>query len=287
MLSGVMVGGIYALVALGFVIIYKSSKVINFAQGQLVMFGAFILWVFLVTFAIPLPAALLLGLGCAVLMGFLIDRLTIRPLIGQPLLAIIAMTIGLAVFLDAISIPIFGGNDRGYPGYFPIGGMAIGNLSISYEYLWSFIVAMVLFGAFAWFFRYSMTGLAMRAVAEGHDTARAAGVKVRKAFTWSWIIACVSAMVGGFLLGNIECVTPGLSTIGLKAFPVVLLGGLESIPGCIVGGAIVGILEMLAAGYLDPLTGGGMTEVMPFVIMILVLLFKPYGLFGEVRIERI
>jgi len=286
-LSGIMVGGVYSLVAIGFVIIYKSTGVINFAQGQLLAIGALILWSFVVPMGLPLWMAGLMSIISTGILGIIIERLTIRPMTGQPLMAVIVMTIGLAALFDSLIPPIFGGVERAYPTYFPVSGMKIWKLSISYEYLFSFIIASTMVGFFLYFFHKTRWGIMMRAVADGHETARSCGIMVGNIFSLAWIIAAISAMIGGFLLGSIESVSPGMSSIGLRVFPVVILGGLDSIPGCIIAGPIVGILEMMAVGYADVLVEGGAGDVIPHLIILLTLIFKPYGIFGQEHIERI
>jgi len=286
-LSGVMLGSIYSLVALGFVIIYKSSGVINFAQGHLVALGALILWTFLMKLGLPLWMGGLLAILSMAFLGVIVEHLTIHPMTGQPLMAVIVMTIGLAAFLASLMPCVFGALEQAYPSIFPKGGMKIWRLIISYEYFWGFLTALGMVSIFLYFFRYTKLGLLMRAVADGHNSARSCGIKVEVIFRWSWAIAAVSAMIGGFLLGNIESVSPAMASIGMRIFPVVILGGLNSITGCIIAGPIVGVLELLAAGYGDPITRGGAGDVMPYIIILLTLIFKPHGIFGEKEIERI
>ena len=286
-LSGVMLGGVYSLVALGFVVIYKSSEVINFAQGQLLAIGALFMWTFLVPLGLPFWLAGLLAILCNAILGVIVEHLTIRPMTGQPLMAVIVMTIGLAALLDSLLPPIFGAVERAYTITFPGGGFRIGALSVSYEYLLSFIIALGMVAIFLYFFHRTRLGLSMRAVADGHDAVRSCGIRVTSIFSWTWAIAAVSAMIAGFLLGSIENVSPGMGSISMKVFTVVILGGLDSIPGCIIAGPIVGALEMLAVGYADPITEGGAGEVTPYIIILLTLIFRPYGIFGEVHIERI
>ncbi len=287
LVSGIMLGGIYSLVALGFIIIYKSTGVINFAQGQLLAFGALILWVFMSTLGLPLWAAGLLSVVCTALLGIFIERLVIRPLTGQSFMIVIVMTIGLAAFLDSLLPTIFGGVERAYPKVFPSGGLDLFGISISYEYLGGFLTALILVAFFLFFFHRTRRGIMMRAVADGHDNARSCGIRVGGIFSLAWVIAAVSAMIGGFLLGNIESVSPSMSSIAMRVFPVIILGGLESIPGCLIAGAIVGSLEMLAVGYGNQITEGGAGEVIPYVIILVTLIFRPYGIFGQEHIERI
>ncbi len=287
LVSGVMLGGVYSLVALGFVIIYKSTGVINFAQGQLLALGALLAWAFLVPLGLPFWLAGLLSVLCSALMGIVVERLTLRPMTGQPLMAVIVMTIGLATFLDSLMPPIFGGVEKAYPSLLPTGGLYVAGLSISYEYLLSFISAIILVFVFLYFFHHTRRGVTMRAVADGHDTARSCGVRVGSIFSTAWAIAAVSALAGGYLLGNIESVSPAMSSIALRIFPVLILGGLDSIPGCMIAGPIVGSLEMLAVGYADPITEGGSGEVVPHLIILATLVFRPHGIFGQEHIERI
>lgn len=286
-LSGLMVGGIYSLVALGFVIIYKSSRVINFAQGHLLALGALILWSFLSPLGLPLWLGGALAVMAMALVGVIIEHTTIRPMTGQPLMSVIVMTIGLASFLESLMATIFGGVEKAYPQIFPSGGLQFAQLSISYEYLISFISSLCLFVIFMLFFYTTRLGLSMRAVADGHDTARSCGIKVGSIFTWAWAIAAVNATVAGYLLGNIQGVSTSMTSIGLRVFPVVILGGLESVVGCVVAGPIVGILEMLAIAYADPLTEGGAGDVIPYLLILITLIIRPYGIFGEKHIERI
>lgn len=286
-LSGLMVGGVYSLVAIGFVIIYKSSRVINFAQGQLLAFGALIVWSFVHLCNLPLWLGGLLAVLCMALLGTIIEHLTIRPMTGQPLMAVIVMTIGLATLFDSLMPCLFGADEKSYPKVLPTGGLNISELSISYEYLCSFLTALGMVGIFLYFFHRTRIGLSMRAVSDGHDIARSCGIKVGSIFSWAWAIAAITAMVGGYLLGNIVSVSASMTSIGLSVFPVVILGGLDSIMGCVLAGPIVGILEMLAVGYADPITEGGAGEVVPYIIILFTLIFKPFGIFGQEHIERI
>jgi len=287
LVSGAMLGAVYSLIALGFVIIAKSSGVINFAQGQLVAIGALILWTFSIALGLPLWVSLVLSIAFCALLGMGIEHLTIRPMTGQPIVSVIIMTLGIATLFDSLMAAIFGTVERSLPATFPTGGLSIRGISLAYEYLFSFIIASAMVGFFLYFFQYTRLGLNMRAVADGHDKARSCGVKVGAVFRLAWAISASSAMAGGFLLGNIESVSINLSGIALRVFPVIVLGGIDSIWGCIVAGPIVGILEIMAAGYVDPITQGGAGDVMASVIIVLTLIFKPFGIFGQKHIERI
>lgn len=286
-LSGIMLGSVYSLAAIGFVIIYKSSGIINFAQGHLLALGALILWTFISALGLPLWLGGFLAILLTAFIGVIIEYLTIRPMTGQPLMAVIVMTIGLAAFLSSLIPCLFGGTEKAYPHIFPKGGLQIWRLVISYEYLFSFFIALGMMAIFLYFFYHTKIGLLMRAVADSHDCARSCGVKVEAVFRWTWGIAAVIAMIGGYLIGSIESVSPSMTSIGLRVFPVVILGGLDSITGCIIAGPIVGVLELLAIGYGDPIVRGGSGDVIPYLIILLTLIFRPYGIFGEEKIERI
>lgn len=286
-LSGIMVGAIYSLVAIGIVLIFKSTGIFNIAQGAILMLGAYILFAFLVQLGWPLWISLIITFFLAVAAGYIIERLALRPLIGQSFLAAFMVTLALIGLLEGLITLVWGTFGRRYPEFIPPDPIHLGPLVLSQEYTWSFFIAMGLIVAFSLFFKYHPLGLAMRAVAEDHQVAQSTGISIKTAFSLSWVIGTVIATVGGILLATSAGVTISLGTVGLKAMPVVLLGGLESIPGAIVGGLIIGVLETVAAGYIDPYVGGGVAEVAPFVFMVLILLVKPYGLFGEHRIERI
>lgn len=288
LLQGVMVGGVYALVALGFVIIYKSSRVLNLAQGEFMLLGAYIAWTFLTGLHLPMALAFPATVVFALLLGLAVERLALRPMIGEPLVAVIMMTIGLMFLFRGVAVLFWGGPVKTFePSLFPTRAVPVGNLTISQEHLWSFILALVLFGGFAVFFRYTTLGLAMRATAEDEQAAQSTGIGVRRVYAVAWSIAALVAAAGGTLLGSIMGISAFLSEVGLKTLTVPLVGGLESIMGVAVAGPLIGIAENLAGGYLDPIMGGGVKEVAPFVVLIIILLIKPYGLFGLKRIERI
>jgi branched-chain amino acid transport system permease protein len=288
MVSGFALGMVYALIAIGFVIILKCSQAFNIAQGQFVMIGGYLGFTFLVTFHLPIWASLLAAIAVAIIMGLLIERLTLRPLVGQPVLAIIMMTIALGTVLDGLATLIWGGEYKTYHGVLPTLTLRVGELSLPSETLIGVMVAVVVVAILMLIFRYTKSGLAMMATAEDEQVVQSAGIKVTTVYALSWVIACITGVISGILLGGVSGVMIPMSEVGLKAFAVVLLGGIDSIGGAIVAGIIVGVLENLAAGYLDPLLPyGGMASVFPFIVMIIVLIFRPYGLFGLRRIERI
>jgi branched-chain amino acid transport system permease protein len=287
LVTGLVVGSVYALVALGFVLIYKSSRVINFAQGELVLVGAFVCLSLSTTYKVPFLLAFLLTMVVAVLIGLLIERLFLRPMIGEPVLSIIMLTIGLSSFLRGLVEVIWGTETRVFPPVFPTEPINLGGIVLSQVYLWSFILAILFLGIFTIFFKFTNEGIAMRAAADDEDAALSMGISIKRIYGLAWAIAALVAAVGGIVIGNINGVNISLSMMGLRVFPVVILGGLDSVPGAIVGGLTIGILENLAGGYLDPFFGGGVKEIFPFVILVFVLMIKPYGLFGLERIERV
>ncbi len=286
-ISGLMIGSIYSIVALGFVLVYKASGVLNFAQGEFLLFGSFFLWTMLVPLQLPIVIAFLLTLLFAILLGLLVERLTLRPLIGQPIISLLMVTLGLSALLRGMVMLIWGGRVENYPPVLPTHTVTFQGVTISVLHVWAFILAMSLMAIFALFFRYHKMGLAMRASAEDHQVARSVGINITTVFALSWVIASIVSAVGGFLLGSISGISPMISGMGLKVLTVVLFGGMESILGCAIAGPFIGVLENLAGGYLDPIVGSGAKEVAPFVVLILILLIKPYGLFGLKRIERI
>jgi len=286
--TGFAQGMVYALVAIGFVIILKCSEVFNIAQGHFVLIGGYLGYTFLVTFDLPIWAALGMAIATAIIMGLMIERLVLRPLLGEPVLAVIMATIALATILGGLATLLWGAEYKAYHGLLPTITLKIGSISMPSESLIGLIVSIICVALLMLLFRYTKIGLAMRATAEDLQVVQSVGIRATTVYAVSWIIACVVGVIGGILLGGVSGANMDLANIGLKAFAVVLLGGVDSIGGAIVAGIILGMLENVAAGYLDPLLpGGGLAQVFPFIVMIIVLIFRPYGLFGLVRIERV
>jgi len=279
---------IYALIAIGFVIILKCSEVFNIAQGHFVLIGGYLGYTFLVPLGLPIWAALGMAIATAIIMGLAIERLALRPLLGEPVLAVVMVTIALSTILGGVATLLWGAEYKAYHGLLPTITLKIGTISIPSESLIGLIVSVICVVLLMLLFRYTKIGLAMRATAEDLAVVQSVGIKATTVYAVSWVIACVVGVIGGILLGGVSGANMELAEIGLKAFAVVLLGGANSIGGAIVAGIILGMLENVAAGYLDPLLpGGGLAKVFPFIVMIIVLIFKPYGLFGLTRIERI
>lgn len=287
--AGLMSGAVYGLMAVGIILVYKSSGIFNFAHTAIVVMGAFVFWALITQLHLPFWLAVVLLLIWSLILGFLIQRLALRPLIGQPILAAIMATLALAEILNGIVTLIWPGLGRVYqPAFMPTGVIRAGNLvTISINQLASFVVCLVAFGIFTYFFQRTRIGLAMRATAEDQQLARSFGIKVERVLAISWVIAIITAAIGGILTACLYGVNPIVSEVAIYAFPAVIFGGLESITGGVIGGLALGVLQNIGAGYLDPFVGGGLKELAPYIILLLVLIFKPYGLFGYERIERI
>ena len=287
-LVGVTNGCIYSLVAIGFVLIYKSSGVLNFAQGAIVILSAYIFYSFSIQFGLGAPLAVFLTLGFGALLGFGIERVILDRLIGKPVLAIIILTLAFSELLRGIMQLCWGTDILSASQLFPKGNINICKVAtIDYSRVAFFLVTFLLVGVFAIFYNKTRTGLAMKATAEDTVAAATIGIKIRKVFALSWIISCITAAVSGILVTNVMGIHYHVAEIGLKAIAVILVGGLESLLGIIVIGPIIGIIEFLAAGYLDPLVGGGTRDVAPFIVLLITLIVKPDGIFGWKRIERI
>ena len=286
-ITGVSVGMVYALIALGFALIWKSSSVANLALGQIVLISSWFTYAMLVQAQFPLwlsfPLVILFALG----LGWTIERLALRPLIAQPILALITVTLGIGYFIEGVVTFIWPWSVDALPRLFPREVIHIGTAVVSQEYVWVVGICLVVFVLLTLFFRYHKMGVAMRATADDQMAVQACGIPVTTVFSRSWMFACVVAAIGGILISSIGGITHGLVETGLKAFSVVILGGLDSFLGAIIAGPIIGLCESLGGGYLTPYLWAGVKDIIPFVIIIIVMIIKPYGLFGEVRIERI
>lgn len=283
--QGLSIGFLYALAALGFVMIFKSSSVLNFAHGELLAIGAFLFLVLAAWAQLPLPIAFLLTLFGSFILGFIIERLFLRPLIGEALIQVIMLTVGLAAMFKGLMLVIFGGNLHNYPDVLPKNlSIQMGAINIAPVYIVTVIVGVIFLLIFGLFFKYSSQGIYMRSVADNQPAALSLGVHVRRVFALSCAIAALVCAMSGIILGIINGINVHeLSHVGLKVFPVVILGGLESIGGAIIGGVIIGMLETFTGGYIST----SLREVVPYIVLVLILLVKPYGLFGLVEIERV
>lgn len=287
LVSGFAVGGVYALIALGFVLIYKATSIINFATGEFMMIGAFIFYTIMVDVGLPAIPAFIGVMAAAAFLGFLVERLILRHMLGQPTISIVMVTIGLSSILMGIAEMIWGAEFKSFPAIFPRAPIIIGEIVLRSNIFYGFLISTAAVILFALLFKYAKVGVAMRATAADQMASFSMGINVKSMFTLSWALGAIAASLGGIIIGNIGGVHPTLGHIGLKIFPVVILGGLDSIAGAVLGGFIVGIVENMAGGYLDPYFHGGVKDVAPFLVLVLILLFKPYGLFGKKEIERL
>jgi branched-chain amino acid transport system permease protein len=286
-INGLMVGALYTLIAMGFVLIYKASEVINFAQGEQVMIGGYLALMMLSSVRLPLPLAILVTMGVMALLGFVVERGILRPLTGYPVVSVIMATIGLAAILRGIAPMVWSAEVRGFPAILAGEPWRVLGVPLARINLASAALAFLCMGVLGYFFQRTRYGIAMRAVSDDPKAAAAMGIDLRTILALAWAIAGMVSALGGVIWGRILGVDPYLAIVGLKVFPVVILGGLDSIMGAVVGGFAMGVLENLAAGYIDPLVGGGAKDVVPFVVLIVVLMVRPYGLFGREIIERV
>jgi branched-chain amino acid transport system permease protein len=285
--NGVLIGLMYSLIALGFVLVYKATDAINFAQGEFVMIAGFVAAVALAAWGAPLWAAVIVALLAMIGFGFGLERVMLRPLIGRPIVAVIMATIGLAAVLRGFGPLVWGAETKSLP--LPISDepVVVGPLFIPPIQLLGAAVSILFLAGFGWFFLKSRKGIAMRAVADSQQVAMAMGINVERYFALAWAMTGMVSALGGIIWGSMLGVDVHLALVGFKVFPVVILGGLDSIPGAIIGGLIVGIVENVAAGYVDPYVGGGTKDFAPYLLMILALMFRPYGIFGKRIIERV
>jgi branched-chain amino acid transport system permease protein len=282
-LTGLTNGAVLSLAALGFVLIYKSSDVINFAQGEFLLVGAYLTYAMVAQFGIAWPIGVLLTMVLAIILGILVERFVLRPMIGEPIISVIMVTIGLSSVMKAIVNAIWGTYGRPFPPFIPSRPVQIFGATIGMDRLWAILISLVLLGIFTVFFRRSKEGVAMRAVADDQQASLSMGISVKRIFAWAWSIAAVTAAIAGGIVANIVGVSGELASFGLRVFPVVILGGLDSIPGAIIGGMIIGLLETYTGGYI----GQGLNQVLPFIVLIMILMVRPYGLFGQEIIERV
>ena len=287
LITGIAVGMVYALIALGFVVVWKSSGVANLALGQIVLISSWFTYGMLVQASFPLWLGLPLVILFALFLGWVIERFALRPLIAQPILSLITVTLGIAYFIEGVVSFIWPWSVDALPRLFPQEPLHIGPAVVSQEYIWVAGICLMVFGLLTLFYRYHKMGIAMRATADDQLAVQACGIPVTRIFSSSWMFACVVAAIGGILISSIGGITFGLVETGLKAFSVVILGGLDSFVGAIIAGPIIGLCESLGGGYLTPFLWPGVKDIIPFIIIIIVVLIKPYGLFGEVRTERI
>jgi len=290
--NGLSMGSIYALMALGFVLIFKSTGIINFAHGELAMFGAFICYTFAMLFHVPYVAAFLIALVLGAVLGGVIDTLFFRKMLGEPLFATIMVSVGLASILASTAGMIWGHDVYSIVSPFTQKTFSVGGLVLSQGSMYTISASIILFLLFLFFFNRSLLGISMRGAAEDPDTAGLMGINVKKIHMIAWALGTMVAVVAGMFLAEQSFVRLSMSHIGIKAMAAAILGGMESIGGAIIGGAIIGIVEGFAANYLSGMEIGNfyfgdIKDVAAFAIMIIVLMIRPHGIFGKEKVERV
>ena len=281
--GGLAVGSIYGLVALGFAVVFKATDVFNFAQGMFVVCGAFFAVTAVSVLKLPFGVAVLFIIGAAATMGVVIHILLIQPLSGRPMLSVIMLTIALSIVMRALIEIFYGSQGRPLNTPLPSGVFVIGNLRISQLHLTAMVVSWVCMAGFGAFFRFTPIGLLMRATADGHEAAVVSGVNVNVMNRLAWAIGSVLAAIGGVFLGQLQIVSTELESIGLLALPAVVIGGMQSIPGAIIGGILVGVIEQLAATYISPKS----SDIVIYGLLLVILMVRPWGLFGQKELGRV
>jgi len=269
-------------------IIDTVSQVVNFAQGEFLLIGAWTCWWLLTAWDIPFFWGFLIAVCFMMVFGIAVQMIILRPLIGEPIISVIMVTIGMSIFFQALMKWMFGTFAQPFPPIFPVDKVNVMGLQVQTAYLMSTGVSLAIMAGFAWFFKYSRMGLAMRATAFSQQVAQSLGISVRQVFALSWGISAAVSAIAGVVVGIVNGVSSALSYFGIKVFPAVILGGLDSIFGAVVGGLIIGLLENLGQ-YVDSqfLKWGNLYEIIPFYALIIILMIKPYGLFGTRDIERV
>ena len=282
-ISGLAVGSIYGLVALGFVVVFKSTEVFNFAQGDLVMVGAYIGFGLMDRAGMPLWLAVPVTLVASAGLGLLLQQFLFRPMLGSPLLTMVMVTIALSLVIRGLVVIIFGPLEHGYPSTLPSNSWTVAGVTVSALDVTIMGVALVAIACFGAFFRYTRAGLHLRAIGENPEAAAVVGINANRMFSVAMVIGTLLAAVGGILLANLQIVSPALGEIGLLAFPAAVLGGMRSIPGAIVGGLLIGVIGSLSTGYV----GGNDSTAVIYGVLLLVLLVRPNGLLGSREVARV
>ncbi len=281
--GGLAVGSIYGLVALGFAVVFKATDVFNFAQGMFVVCGAFFAVTAVSVLKLPFGVAVLFIIGAAATLGVVIHILLIQPLSGRPMLSVIMLTIALSIVMRALIEIFYGSQGRPLTTPMPSGVFVLGSLRISQLHLTAMVVSWVCMAGFGAFFKFTPIGLLMRATADGHEAAVVSGVNVNVMNRLAWAIGSVLAAIGGVFLGQLQIVSTELEGIGLLALPAVVIGGIQSIPGAIIGGILVGLIEQLAATYISPKS----SDIVIYGLLLVILMVRPWGLFGQKELGRV
>jgi len=283
LIIGISVGSIYAIVAVGFVLVFKATEIFNFAQGNLMVVGAYLGYTFIVSEGLPVAVGVVVAILASAVLGVALHYAVFRPLLGKPVLSIIMATIGLALIVNGVLVIAYGPIGLTYPRVLPNHVLVAGGVRVSTLDLLTIAVAAACVLAFAVFFRRSALGLQMRATAENYEAAALSGVSANRVYAMALAIGTGLAAIGGILLATTNLLSIGLSDVAFLAFPAIVIGGLESIPGAVVGGLIVGMLQSLAAGYVS----SSAQTVIVYLVLLVVLMVRPYGLFGQREIIRV
>jgi len=285
--DGAMAGSIYALVALAFVVVYKASRMMNFAVGEWTMLGARTAAAASYSFGLGLGGAVAAGCAGLVALALVFNRVVLRPMMGSSLLWLIMLTLGVGIFMRGAATVVFAGLPGRIASPFPAEPLVVGGVPLSIEKIVAAAFATVCIVALSWFFHGSRTGLALRAVASDQQVALAVGINLQRHFAITWALVGVLSVLAGTLWSFVSGGGFGIELLGLKVFPIVILGGLDSLPGTIIGAFVVGILESLVAGYVDPVVGGGFSHVASYLVLIATLFVRPWGLFGRPDVARV
>lgn len=281
--GGLAVGSIYGLVALGFAVVFKATDVFNFAQGMFVVCGAFFAVTAVSLLKLPFGVAVLFIIGASALLGVVIHMLLIQPLSGRPMLSVIMLTIALSIVMRALIEMFYGSQGRPLNTALPSGVFVVGDLRMSQLHLTAMVTSWVCMAAFGAFFRFTPIGLLMRATADGHEAAVVSGINVNVMNRLAWAIGSVLAAIGGLFLGQLQIVSTELESIGLLALPAVVIGGMQSIPGAIIGGILVGVIEQLSSTYISSKS----SDIVIYGLLLLILMVRPWGLFGQKELGRV
>lgn len=285
-LTGLLVGGIYALLALGLILLYKATKIVNLAYGGVLVLGAYIGYE-IINAGVPGWLGFVLAIVCGAIIGLVLYRFIARPMIGQSPLVIFILTLVVGVLIDALIGVIWGGQDKSL-NLLPLKAVGIFGVLVNVRLIYAFGASLFLFIILVLLFRYTRVGLAMRCVSEDTNVSQSLGINVKRIFAVAWMVTCAVAVASGILYGAAYSVNPGIGSFGLlKGLPVILLGGMESILGALVGGIGLGLLEIFATQYIEPAIHYEISTTLAMFVMLIILLFRPYGLFGQSRIERI
>ncbi|MDD5495350.1 MAG: branched-chain amino acid ABC transporter permease [Dehalococcoidia bacterium] len=286
-IPGLSKGLVYALIGLGFVVTFKCTGIFNLAMGEILMLSGYVFYLFANQLGLPVWAAVMMTLVLMCIIGYITVRLMIQPLVGQPNIAMILMTLAMGSILVALMILFWGSQDLIVPRFFPRGGIDVYGSVLEWHYIGFALVSLVLLLALLAFFRYSKLGLSMMSISEDQQAAQALGISVTRIVQSAWILGILAATVGGIILTSVTAVQYSQASIGMIGMAVALCGGLQSLGGVIVGGLLVGLIQGLVSGYVDPFVPGSLQEVSAYIIMMLVLLIRPTGIFGWERIERV